>query len=300
MSQCLQIQEKLRGFKKNLVEPHRKFINQFAFNLKKDKKLKPQQLCVFSDAVIVTNLKWKVKAFLKMDNIHIKIINNEEFGKGFILKYAMEDFVYFDTQETMHDDVKELNQIIIDAQEMMLQKKTSRSYTKTSELERIQIEHDEEKKSLMMKMKSKDNMSPSSPARRRATLQMPEQNQWGRSLKMDKDTNVMTVQWKFIDENGDAHIVILKHEQNKANPKQKTKRKILINEVEKFASNKSKKDKWKFELYDWKKIKNTNKKQVTLTIAIKHDPKKNKYTYPLSINGISYPKAFSEWRQMHK
>merc|ERR1712129_156635 len=123
MSQCLQIQNKLRGlaaFKKNLVEPHRKFINQFAFNKKKDKKLKLHQLCVFSDAIVITNEKWKVKAFLSMQNIHLKIINNKDFGgKGFILKHAMEELVYFDTNETMDDDVEELDAIIKEAKELL-------------------------------------------------------------------------------------------------------------------------------------------------------------------------------------
>merc|ERR1712061_700136 len=85
-------------------------------------------------------------------------------------------------------------------------------------------------------------------------------SEWGRSMNKDKDTNVMQVEWKFVDENDEAHV-------------------ILINEVEMFASNKSKKEKWKFDLYDWKIIKNGNKKQVSVTIAIKYDANKKKYAY---------------------
>merc|ERR1719461_2678040 len=124
--------------------------------------------------------------------------------------------VYFDTQETMDDDVEEFHKTIKDAQELLTQKtKTPTVYDTKSELQRIQNENDEEKKSMMMKIKSK-----SSDGTKLKKLPSLEQNLWGRTSRLDED-NMWTTQWLFIDENHQEHSIILKHQQIKQNKKSK-------------------------------------------------------------------------------
>ena len=70
MSQCLQVMENLRELNRNIVEPHRKFLAQYLFR-KKDNQ-RPRQFFVFSDMIIICNLKNKVKMILDMRTIELK------------------------------------------------------------------------------------------------------------------------------------------------------------------------------------------------------------------------------------
>lgn len=303
MSQCLQIQAKLRGLKVNIVEPHRKFINQFTFNLEKGKKLKLHQFCVFSDTVIITDDKWKVIEQMKLRGIGMKIINHDINGKGFQLNYLKQHKIYYDTNETMDDDVEEIYKIITNNQQTLRNNDLSLfnagSNAIKSEMERIQNENAEQKRNIMLKQKRNNDNNNNDEILRANTLPLPEKkNIWGRSMKMNEN-NIMCIEWKFVDDNGDEHCVLLQHQQIKGNPNKKTKRIIKINNVEKFSSNKSNKNKWKFDLNS-KRNKNGNKKSVSLNISIKYDSKKNKYSYPLMINGINYPEAFRAWQSANK
>eukprot|EP01084_Bolivina_argentea_P117248 208250_1 len=149
MNQLYLVQNKLKGFKGNLVEPHRKYINQFTFNYKFHKKLKLMQFCVFSDTIIITNNKWKV-----MDKIEMRIINiqkiNDKNGKGFELKYLKNKQIYYDTNENINNYINEIYNIIKNEQ-LILEKNDLSLFnagcnTMKGELKRIAIEVDEQKK----------------------------------------------------------------------------------------------------------------------------------------------------------
>ena len=309
MSQCLQIQEKLRGLKINLVEPHRKFHGQFAFNLQKGKKLILQQFCVFSDYLIITDDKWKVMYNFKMRSVNIDIIDDEINGKGFELTYLKQVKVYFDTNETMNDDVDEIEKICSQNRLTLINNDMSLfdagQNAVKHEMTRIDNDLYEKKVNAYKQLRNGGgNLTPSTgfddgdgPIARSRTMPLPEKHEdlWGRSLKLE-DNNVMNVEWKFVDENNDKHCVMLQHYQIKGSPNKKTKRSIKIDNVEKFKSNRSSKTKWKYDLNNKKK----NKKQVTLNINIEYDSKKSKYKYPLLINGKSYPEAFREWQAVNK
>eukprot|EP01083_Nonionella_stella_P183869 665551_1 len=109
MSQCLQVMENLRELNRNIVEPHRKFLDQFLFR-KKDKG-RPRQFFVFSDLIIITNLKFKVKMIVEMRTIDLKITKDPHIfslfsAKGKPIQYQT------DTADAV-DDIITLHQLII-------------------------------------------------------------------------------------------------------------------------------------------------------------------------------------------
>mmetsp|Transcript_37697 Transcript_37697/g.60374 ORF Transcript_37697/g.60374 Transcript_37697/m.60374 type:complete len:631 (+) Transcript_37697:47-1939(+) len=70
MSQCLQVMENLRELNRNIVEPHRKYLGQFTFRKKDNQRLR--EFFVFSDLIIICNLKMKVKMVLDMRTTELK------------------------------------------------------------------------------------------------------------------------------------------------------------------------------------------------------------------------------------
>eukprot|EP01083_Nonionella_stella_P073515 198875_1 len=93
MSQCLKISETLKGLEKNIVEPHRQFVDHFLFRRKKDKR--NRQFFVFSDIVIIANPKWEVKSVCKLTKFFVKRANvaSEEIMINIVEDDAVEDDV---------------------------------------------------------------------------------------------------------------------------------------------------------------------------------------------------------------
>ena len=137
MSQCLQVMENLRELNRNIVEPHRKFLAQYLFR-KKDNQ-RPRQFFVFSDLIIITNLKMKVKMILDMRTIELKKQsstnnistkmedvmmlgyhkdkNNDEQKENdeneFVLYTAKGKPIHYETDIDKVDDVKDLHEKIV-------------------------------------------------------------------------------------------------------------------------------------------------------------------------------------------
>eukprot|EP01084_Bolivina_argentea_P253754 426368_1 len=296
MSQCLQIQHKLRNFKQNLVEPHRKYINQYTFHLKAGKKLKLTQFCVFSDTVILTDHKWKVIGNMKMRSINMNIINDKN-GKGFILNH-LKSQKYYDTKESMNDYVDELHNIIINSKQTLVRNDLSlldaNSNSNSFHTKRIEIELKNDNSN----NKNKNKNNPMIQRSNTLPIQIGAAAVWQRSMKLNEN-NLMTVEWKFIDENNESQCVTLKHKQINGQPNKKTMRNLKINNVERYNSNKSNKSKFKCELNAYKKNNKNGKISVSLIVSIKYDPKKGKYLYEMNINGKSYSEALVEWENQN-
>ena len=114
MSQCLQVMENLRELNRNIVEPHRKFLNQFLFR-KKDNQ-RPRQFFVFSDLIIITNLKMKVKMILDMRTIDLKKQKSTHNGSsGTKPKQTVQDVMLMGYERSIggDSDDKDMNEFIL-------------------------------------------------------------------------------------------------------------------------------------------------------------------------------------------
>merc|ERR1712087_648470 len=65
--------ENVRDLNRNIVEPHRKYLAQFLFRKKENKK--SRQFYVFNDLLIVCALNMKVKMVLEMKFVDLKTQN---------------------------------------------------------------------------------------------------------------------------------------------------------------------------------------------------------------------------------
>mmetsp|Transcript_80307 Transcript_80307/g.98343 ORF Transcript_80307/g.98343 Transcript_80307/m.98343 type:complete len:166 (-) Transcript_80307:67-564(-) len=118
MSQCLQVQQSLRGeipsndeYGGSIVKPSRKFIKQFIFYKYKDPNI-PNHFFIFNDILIIANNKWKIKYFLPLKFIEIKH-DNGYGNKAFLIysnKLKKEKIIYIDKNNDIN--VKLLTNII--------------------------------------------------------------------------------------------------------------------------------------------------------------------------------------------
>mmetsp|Transcript_41278 Transcript_41278/g.67907 ORF Transcript_41278/g.67907 Transcript_41278/m.67907 type:complete len:808 (-) Transcript_41278:226-2649(-) len=105
MSTCLQIQETLHGLSTNIVRPHRMFIRQFCFTLKKAKKRR--QFFLFNDILIIANLKLKAKCIIELQTLDIKPTTECDYRfKLFSLKHEGVYEVQPDQKSDMNDFVQ--------------------------------------------------------------------------------------------------------------------------------------------------------------------------------------------------
>eukprot|EP01083_Nonionella_stella_P014162 39820_1 len=105
MSILLQVTQNMRDLNRNIVEPHRKFLDQFLFQKKTSGR--PRQFFVFSDLIIVSNLKLKVKTILDMRTIDLKMANDPHI---FSLFSAKGKPIQYQTETA--DDIITLRQLI--------------------------------------------------------------------------------------------------------------------------------------------------------------------------------------------
>ena len=109
MSQCLQIMENVRDLNRNIVEPHRKYLNQFLFRKKENKK--SRQFFVFNDLVIVCSLNMRVKMVLEMKFVELKLQNENEFilltAKGKPKPFELH------TAQNKPENIKQFEELII-------------------------------------------------------------------------------------------------------------------------------------------------------------------------------------------
>ena len=244
----------------------------------------------------------------KFDNKSVTSVQATHCGKGIEVRFGKDVQTYWaiesDDPMDYTDSVQEIVEIMENTKRELEDREQMEKAAKESalqrELDRIQEELEEERRRILITMRSKrGSLAPTTPMSKRDSLRLDDsgisRELWGKEEQQLADTHVVV--WKFVDDNECDRMVILSHDQDKQNPDAKTKRSLDIDTQHVFREQVS--DQNKFE-HDLVVDAERGDKNVKVVVEIRFDGKKGwdegKYVYRLKVNGLPFSALFMAWK----
>lgn len=135
-----QIMSSLRNLKiENFVQAHRKFLNQFVFRkIINKRKMRIRQFFVFSDLVIVANMKWKVKEVLYIRTLDVKRTKMDH--RFMIYCSDQKKPALYETDESKVNDIRKFEKLVSDSRMQVWDSELSRNATTGKERNQLKTQ----------------------------------------------------------------------------------------------------------------------------------------------------------------